>query len=279
MAKREPGAAEQRAGRGEAVLLILLTNDDGVYADGIHAMRSALEGLEGVEVVVVAPDRERSASSHAITMHRPLFTDPVTFPGSNVQHIKVTGTPADCAKLAIEKLLERRPDLVISGVNRGSNLGTDVFYSGTVSAAIEATILGVPSIAVSLCTFKDPDYDFACRFARRLALKVADEGLPRATLLNVNVPAIDPERLAGVAVTRLGVRLYKDVFDRRVDPRGKVYYWLAGEAMELQNGGDTDVVAIANNCVSVTPIHLDLTRYDLIDRLQGWHLDHDLLGT
>lgn len=255
---------------------MLLTNDDGVYADGIRTLRTEMEKQPDCEVVVVAPDRERSASSHAITMHKPLFAEDVSFPNHHSRHVKVSGTPADCAKLAIEVLLPRRPDVVISGVNRGANLGTDVLYSGTVSAAIEATILGVPAIAVSLCTFTDPVYDLAAGFARELAVKVARAGLPRGTLLNVNVPAVPREHIAGVRVTRLGVRLYSDVFDQRTDPRGNVYYWLAGDVMELENHPDSDVVCVANNYISVTPIHLDLTRADLISHIQGWNLEQSL---
>lgn len=203
-------------------------------------------------------------------MHRPVFPNRVQLPDTQVPMYSVTGTPADCAKLGIEELLPERPDLVISGINRGANLGTDVIYSGTVSAAIEGTILGIPAIAVSLCTFEPFDYGFAARFTRDLALRVAREGLPRGTLLNVNIPAVPESEVAGVAITKLGVRLYKNQWDRREDPRGKVYYWLAGEVMELHNDPDTDVMALRSNQVSITPLQSDLTDYQELERLKSW---------
>nr|PZN44975.1 MAG: 5'/3'-nucleotidase SurE [Bacillota bacterium] len=249
---------------------ILLTNDDGVYAEGLQALREALEELPDVELYIVAPDRERSASGHAITLHRPIFPTRIEMPGTRAVIYSVSGTPADCAKLAIEELLPGRPDLVISGINHGPNLGTDVIYSGTVSAAIEGTILGIPAVAVSLCTFGPGDYTFAAQFTRDLALRVVREGLPRGTLLNVNIPPVSPAQCAGVAITKLGVRLYKNQWDRRVDPRGKVYYWLAGEVMELHNDPDSDVVAVQNNLISITPLQLDMTDYRLRERLKGW---------
>ena len=252
--------------------LILLTNDDGIFAAGIQAMRQELERIGGHEVWAVAPDRERSASGHAITMYRPLFPVKADIPGAQSPCYSVTGTPADSAKLAIEALLPRRPDLVISGINRGANLGTDVFYSGTVAAALEGPILGIPAIAASLDSWHSKDYSVAARFTAELALKVLADGLPPGTLLNVNIPGRSQEPPKGVRVTRVGRRLYKDQWDKRVDPRGKTYYWLAGELAEVENGPDTDVKAVEEGYISVTPIHLDLTRYDQMDRLKGWNL-------
>lgn len=253
-------------------MLILLTNDDGLYADGIQALRKVLEAEPGVEVVMVAPDRERSASGHAITMHRPIFANPVQMPGTAVVMYSVTGTPADCTKLAIEELLPRRPDLVISGINRGSNLGTDVIYSGTVSAAIEGTILGIPAIAASLCTWAPFDFSFAARWVRDLAFRVlAEGGLPAGVLLNVNIPPVpDQEHLEGVAITKMGVRRYENQWSKRVAPRGQTYYWLAGEVAELRNDPDSDVVAVQQNKISITPLQLDLTAYDHVSRLKEW---------
>lgn len=252
-------------------LLILLTNDDGLHADGIQALRKVLEPEKGVQVFMVAPDRERSASGHAITMHRPLFANEIRLPGTGVPMYAVTGTPADCAKLAIEELMPRRPDLVISGINRGPNLGTDIIYSGTVSAAIEGTILGVPAIAASLATWAPFDYSFAARFVRDLAFRVIREGLPKGTLLNVNIPPVpDAEHLEGVAITKMGVRRYVNQWTRRVAPRGQTYYWLAGEVAELHNDPDSDVVAVQNNKISITPLQLDLTAYETLARLKEW---------
>ncbi|HLN65201.1 MAG TPA: 5'/3'-nucleotidase SurE [Symbiobacteriaceae bacterium] len=252
--------------------LILLTNDDGIYAPGINAIREELERRGGHEVWAVAPDRERSASGHAITMYRPLFPLKAKIPGAQSPCFSVTGTPADSAKLAIEAILPRRPDLVISGVNRGANLGTDLFYSGTVAAALEGPILGIPAIASSLDGFTYPDYSVAAHFTAELAMKVLAEGVPPGTLLNVNIPARTRAEIQGVRITSMGRRLYKDQWDKRVDPRGRTYYWLAGELMELDNDPQSDVTAVEQGFVSVTPIQLDLTRYDQMERLSGWNL-------
>lgn len=252
--------------------LILLTNDDGIFAPGINAIREELEQIGGLDIWAVAPDRERSASGHAITMYRPLFPLEAKIPGAQSPCYSVTGTPADSAKLAIEALLPRRPDLVISGINRGANLGTDLFYSGTVAAALEGPILGIPAIAASLDSWTSEDYKTAARFTAGLALKVLKEGLPPGTLLNVNIPAVTDEQIKGVRITKMGRRLYRDQWDRRVDPRGRTYYWLAGELMQLDNDPDSDVAAVEAGYVSVTPVQLDLTRYDQVGRLQGWNI-------
>jgi 5'-nucleotidase len=254
------------------VALILLTNDDGILAPGINAMRSRLEQIEGVEVWAVAPDRERSASGHAITMYRPLFPIEVKIPGAKSPCYSVTGTPADSAKLAIEALLPRRPDLVVSGINRGANLGTDLFYSGTVAAAMEGPILGIPAIASSLDSWVSHEFEAAADFTAELALRVLKEGVPEGTLLNVNVPDRPKAEIKGVQITRMGRRLYRDQWDRRVDPRGRTYYWLAGEIAELVNEPDSDVTAVEAGFISVTPVHLDLTRYDQVSRLTSWGL-------
>lgn len=252
--------------------LVLLTNDDGIFARGINALRERMEQIEGLEIWAVAPDRERSASGHAITMYRPLFAIKVDIPGAKSPCYSVTGTPADSAKLAIEELLPRRPDLVISGINRGANLGTDLFYSGTVAAALEGPILGIPAIACSLDSWESQDYALAADFTASLALKVLKEGMPEGTLLNVNVPALPREQIKGVRITKMGRRLYRDQWDRRQDPRGRTYYWLAGQLMELENADDSDVAATEQGYISVTPVQLDLTRYDQIARLNLWNL-------
>lgn len=256
-------------------MLVLLTNDDGIYAPGLRTLREVWEKEEDCEVYVVAPAEERSASGHAITIFRPLMVEEVVFPGSLVKGWSVGGTPADAVKLGVGALLPRRPDLVISGVNRGPNLGSDLFYSGTVSAAIEGTILGVPSLAVSLASYEDGDYGVAARFALRLAREVLRRGWPPGVLLNVNVPPLEPHEIAGVAVTRMGVRHYRNLFDRRVDPRGRVYYWLAGEAEDGDEPEDSDVMALKQNLISVTPVHLDLTHYDAMRGMREWNLGMD----
>lgn len=252
--------------------LVLVTNDDGIHAPGINAMRRALEQVEGLEVWSVAPDRQRSASSHALTMYRPLFPMKMEIPGATSPCYSVTGTPADSAKLAIEELLPRKPDLVISGINQGPNLGTDIFYSGTVAAALEGPILGIPAIAASLDSFTSDDYTIAAEYVTNLALWVLKEGLPPGTLLNINVPGLPREEIKGVRVAKMGRRLYRDQWDKRKDPRGRTYYWLAGVLADLTNDQDSDVVAVEQGYVSLTPLQLDLTRYELLDRLRGWTL-------
>ena len=205
-------------------------------------------------------------------MYRPLFSLKADIAGAKSPCYSVTGTPADSAKLAIEALLPRRPDLVISGINRGANLGTDMFYSGTVAAALEGPILGIPAIASSLDSWTSSDYSAAARYTAQLALKVLHEGIPSGTLLNVNVPAVEQADIKGVRITKMGRRLYRDQWDKRIDPRGRTYYWLAGELMELDNDADSDVAAVEAGYISVTPVQLDLTRYEQIDRLKGWNL-------
>jgi 5'-nucleotidase len=248
---------------------VVLTNDDGIRAEGLRVLRQALTGLPGVRVLVVAPDRERSASGHAITIHQPLQVEELRLEDGGPAWA-VSGTPADCTKLAVEALLPEPPALVVSGINRGPNLGTDVYYSGTVSAAVESVLLGIPALAVSVTAFENIDYEFSARFAARVAARVLERGLPRDTLLNINVPALPPDQIAGVAVTRLGVRRYRNVFDRRTDPRGRVYYWMAGDLDDGEDVAGTDTAAIRQNLVSVTPIRLDLTHHGFLAELHQW---------
>jgi 5'-nucleotidase len=245
----------------EARPLILVSNDDGVYSEGIVALTEAL-GVVG-EVVVVAPDRERSAVSHSLTLHRPLRVQEI-----GRGRYAVDGTPTDCVNLAVNGILPRRPALVASGINKGANLGDDVTYSGTVSAAMEGTLLGIPSLAVSL--IGQPPYDFtiAATFAQRLAGWVVARGLPADTLLNVNVPE-DGGGRHGFALTRMGRRRYGDAIVEKVDPRGKKYYWIGGEELQLVDEEGTDFHAVSQGLISITPIHLDLTNYKSFDVLKA----------
>lgn len=249
---------------------ILVTNDDGIWSPGIAALAEALKPLG--EVVVFAPDRERSAIGHAITMHNPLRVEEISFAVEGIKAYVVNGTPSDCVKLGAEAILPRQPDLVVSGINLGPNLGTDVIYSGTVSGALEGVILGIPAIAVSLATYDEANFDVAGTFTAQLVRLVQEYGLPPDTLLNVNIPGLPRAEIAGVKVTRLGTRRYRNVFDRRTDPRGKVYYWMAGEVMDLDDGPDTDTVAISNNLISVSPLRYDLTHTAFLPELAKWPL-------
>lgn len=253
---------------------VLLTNDDGIFAPGLAALRQAFETV--FDVVVVAPDRERSAIGQGITVHRPIRVENVSFHSSSVKGYAVDGTPSDGVKLAFE-ILDPKPDIVVSGVNRGYNLGTDILYSGTVSAAVEGVINGAPAIAVSLAVSLDgkDDYSVAAEFALKMARLVLEKGLPPETLLNINVPALSKEEIKGVQITNQGIRRYQNVFDKRFDPRGRTYYWLAGEPVDLDDGPNSDFTAVNNGMISVTPVHLDLTKYDMFDTLKTWNLSID----
>jgi 5'-nucleotidase len=220
--------------------------------------------------IVVAPDREMSAASHSLTVHVPLRANRVA---DDV--IKVEGTPTDCVLLAVQHLLPECPDLVVSGVNRGPNLGNDVTYSGTVAAAMEGTILGIPSIAVSLDRSDEGKYDygFAAEVAREVALVVLERGLPEGTLLNVNVPNRPREEIKGIATARLGKQVYEESIVKKTDPRGRRYYWIGGTLSKWKVEPDTDLAIVADGWVSVTPIELDLTDYDALEALSAWPLD------
>jgi 5'-nucleotidase len=252
-----------------AVSRILLTNDDGIGAAGLYALYLSLKEI--AEVIVIAPDHERSATGHAITVFDPLRAWKVERDG-NLYGFAVNGTPADCVKIGIKAILDPPPDLVVSGINLGSNMGTNLIYSGTVSAAAEGAILGVPSIAVSLDTYTDPDYGYAAKFARKLAIKVMGKRVGEGLLLNVNIPAVPEDRIKGVEITRQGRSKFDEIYDKRNDPRGRVYYWLAGEIEKIEEGPDVDATAVKNGKVSITPLHLDLTDYRWMDRLRGWSM-------
>ena len=247
-----------------AAPLILVSNDDGIHSEGIAALAEALRSLG--EVVVAAPDRERSAVSHSLTLHRPLRVEELG-PG----RYAIDGTPTDCVNLAVNGILKaRRPTLVVSGINKGANLGDDVTYSGTVSAAMEGTLLGIPSIAVSAIGRDRFRFDVAAAFATRLAAWVMERGLPPDTLLNVNVPALqDGATVRGFALTRMGRRRYGDAIVEKIDPRGKKYYWIGGEELDYQDEEGTDFSAVSAGLISVTPIHLDLTNYKSFDALKA----------
>ncbi len=246
-------------------MLILLSNDDGVWAPGIAAARAALEQVG--EVWTVAPDREQSASSHSLTLQRPLRINQI---GERV--LSVDGTPTDCVLVAVNKILPRRPDLVVSGVNAGQNMGEDVIYSGTVAAAMEGTVLGIPAMAVSkMITERDnqQDYTAAARVAADLARRLKEWPLPHGSLLNVNVPDLPYDEIKGVKVTRTGTRVYRDVVVEKIDPRGRPYYWVGG-APEFSGGEGSDWHAVDSGYVSATPLHLDMTDHQSLGAVQTW---------
>ncbi len=244
---------------------ILVTNDDGYRADGIRTLVDAARGLG--EVRVVAPDREQSATSHSLTLHNPLR---VRDRGEGV--LAVDGTPTDCVILALGMLLEQRPDVVLSGINHGPNLGDDVLYSGTVAAAMEAVILGVPAVAISLATFDEALLAGWGPVTARLLEQLLRSDMPRETLLNINLPPIPPEQGKGVRVTTLGRREYVGSLTRATDPNGREYFWIGGGESRWWGGADSDFKAIHEGYVSVTPLHLDLTNYKLLEDLSRWDL-------
>jgi len=252
----------------EKRLSILASNDDGIFSDGLSALVKELQTI--ADVVIVAPETQQSAVGHAITMHRPLRVREVQKEGTFYGYA-VDGTPADCVKLAIRHLLSRKPDIVISGINHGSNTAISVIYSGTVSAATEGMILGIPSFAVSLTSYEsNVDFSFAAKFSRKLALKVAENGLPSGTLLNVNIPPLPEQEIQGVVITRQGKSVWNDEFEARRDPGNRQYFWLKGELMELDEEEDIDQRAILNNKISITPIQFDLTNYAMIEEMRKW---------
>ncbi len=250
--------------------LILICNDDGIDAPGIVALASAMDGLG--QVFVVAPVNEQSAVGHAITVRDPVRARPWKFevPSGTIPAYAVTGTPADCAKLAINNLLPRTPDLVVSGINRGPNTAVNVIYSGTVSAATEACILGVDAIAFSLCAWQSSDYETAARYAEIIARKVLETGIPPGVLFNVNIPHLPFEQIKGIEVTRQARSRWEESFVERTDPLNQPYYWLSGRFVNLDEGDHTDLRAVENGFVSLTPIQYDLTAHTLLDDLRRW---------
>ena len=249
---------------------ILLTNDDGIFAPGILALYKELK--KTADAWIVAPENEQSAVGHAITISDPLRVKEVEKDGEFLGYA-VGGTPADCVKIGIGQILPQKPDLVISGINLGLNTGDCVIYSGTVSAATEGTIMGIPSIAVSLGTFTNPDFSTAARFTAHLARIVEQQGLPKGILLNVNVPAVDPSHIKGVAITRQGRFTFRDAFVKRQDPRGRTYYWLEYEELKVEENGNTDLIAVRQNKISITPLQHDLTDYKFLETLKSWKIN------
>ena len=249
--------------------MILLTNDDGFNAKGIRALRAEL--VKVAEVLIVAPETEQSAMGHAITLTAPLRVREVVENGELIGYA-VNGTPADCVKLAVTELMKKPPEMVISGINQGGNLGTCAIYSGTVSAATEAAIIGIPSIAVSLNTFVDPDFAPSAEFIRKLLPNLLQKRLPEGVSLNINVPAVPKGDIKGAVVTRQGKSRVIETFDKRVDPRNNTYYWLAGEMRFNESVEGTDAEMVAKNYISITPIHYDLTDYKTLEALKDWDI-------
>ncbi len=249
---------------------ILLTNDDGIDSNGLFALYRELKKIG--EVTVVAPHIERSAVGHAITINEPIrvieFSRPDKFNG-----YAISGTPADCVKIGIKKIMHKPPDIVVSGINHGANTATNVLYSGTVSAATEGIIMGVPSVASSLTSF-DPKADmlYAAEFTAKVARSVLEKKLPPHTLLNINIPAGARSTIRGVEITRQGSGRYEESFEQRFDLSGRAYYWLTGKRMNLDTEDDIDDVVIAKNKISITPIQIDMTNHRMLEELRKWDI-------
>ncbi len=246
---------------------LLVSNDDGIDSPGLHTLADTLRE-RGHDVWVVAPRFEQSAKSHSLSMHDPLRIDEV-----GEQVFSVTGTPADCVYVAIHDLLPERPDHVLSGINAGTNLGSDVHYSGTVAAAREGALQGLPAIAVSLVlgpVGEDPYWQTAADVAVRALSAVARDPLPDRTVLNLNVPALPTEELRGIRASRLGHRVYAPKVDRRVDPRGKHYVWIGGPHLRFEGGDEADGAAIDEGWATATPLACDITHPDALERIRDW---------
>ncbi len=252
-------------------LLILVCNDDGIDSPGIQSLANVAK--EFGDVFVVAPTEEQSAVGHSITMRTPVRAKPWLFldaSGDEVKAFGVTGTPADCVKIAVDKLLPRRPDLIISGINRGANTAVNVLYSGTVSAATEGAILGIPAIAFSLCSWNAKDYSTAESVAKKIVALAIKMAVPAGIVLNVNIPGVELSEIGGFRVTRQAKARWVEEYEERRDPFDRRYFWLAGRFVNLDNGEQTDLAAIDQNFVSITPLQTDLTDHQFIQKMAGW---------
>ncbi len=248
---------------------ILLTNDDGIYAEGLWALNSQLAKRHSV--TIVAPDREQSAVGHGITLHEPLRVCEIGL-YSEYRGYAVNGTPADCIKLGILEIADSRPDMVISGINLGTNIGSNINYSGTVAAAREAALYGFPAIAVSVHASPGtvPDYEYPAYLTADIVQRVFKKGLPFGTILNVNFPDIPAEKIAGIRITRQHVAVFNDYYEKRTDPRNREYYWLGRDSRDFGNNPDIDGVAVCQNYISITPIRCDMTDYDMLEDLKNY---------
>ncbi|MEW6356213.1 MAG: 5'/3'-nucleotidase SurE [Planctomycetota bacterium] len=252
---------------------ILLTNDDGIHAPGLLALKNVLAGTAAVDVV--APIAEQSAVGHSITLHRPLRVIEIERDGDFIGY-GVNGAPADCVKLALAELLKERPDMVVSGINLGANVGVNVLYSGTVAAAVEGAMVGIPSLAASIEIGDRPQFDAAARIVGDLIRRLPLAELDQHVILNVNVPAVLPSEIKGIRVTRQSTRPPEEAFDRRTDPRGGGYYWITADFDGLAEEDGTDFNALRDGYVSITPMHFDMTCHALLPRLSKWNVGGDL---
>lgn len=252
--------------------LILVTNDDGITAPGLRALIAVMSEIG--EVVVVAPDKPQSAMGHAITINNTLHITKISKDGASILEYSCSGTPVDCVKIAVNEIIHRKPDLCVSGINHGSNSSINVIYSGTMSAAVEAGIEGIPAIGFSLLDYDWlADFDAVSVFVKRIAQETLKNGLPEGVVLNVNLPKLKREQIKGIKISRQAKAMWVEKFDKRKTPHGKDYYWLTGEFVNLDSGEDTDEWALANGYISIVPVHFDLTAYHTIQKLNSWKLN------
>ena len=250
---------------------ILLTNDDGIYAPGISNLIDFVANLG--EVYVVAPDKAQSGMGHAVTINATLHCQEVNIHQNVKKQWSCSGTPVDCVKIAIDKLLPQKPDICVSGINHGSNSSINVIYSGTMSAAVEAGIEEIPAIGFSLCDFSyDADFLAAQKYIQEIVKNVLKNGLPKGIVLNVNIPKASEKELKGIKICRQADARWIENFDKRQDPRGKTYYWLTGEFKNFDKGTDTDEWALENNYISIVPTQFDLTAHHFIKELSQWEM-------
>ena len=249
--------------------LILVTNDDGINAPGIRTLISVIKDIG--DVIVVAPDSPQSGMGHAITINSTLHSSRITPKNSEIIEYSCSGTPADCVKLAINELMPRKPDLCVSGINHGSNSSINVIYSGTMSAAIEAGIEGVPAIGFSLLDYSwNADFSQSKDFIRKITLNALNNGIPKGVVLNVNIPAVKKSDIKGVKICRQAKAYWIEEFDKRKNPLGQEYYWLTGKFVNKDQGEDTDEWALKNNYISIVPVEFDLTAHHAIQGLNEW---------
>jgi 5'/3'-nucleotidase len=252
--------------------LILVTNDDGITAPGLRALIDVMSGIG--EVIVVAPDKPQSAMGHAITMNNMLYLNKVSEENAAITEYNCSGTPVDCVKMAISEILHQKPDLCVSGINHGSNSSINVIYSGTMSAAVEAGIEGIPAIGFSLLDYDwNADFEQIKSFVRKITVETIEKGLPQGTILNVNFPKLKEKQIKGIKVCRQAKAFWAEKFDKRQTPQGKDYYWLTGEFINQDKGEDTDEWALENGYISVVPVQFDMTAHHAIQQLNTWNLN------
>ena len=252
--------------------LILVTNDDGISAPGIRTLIAVMQEIG--TVVVVAPDSPQSAMGHAITINSTLSVNKISAPDALVTEYSCSGTPVDCVKIAVNEILHQKPDLCVSGVNHGSNSSINVIYSGTMSAAVEAGIEGIPAIGFSLSDYSwNADFETFKTFIKKIALEVLQNGLQEGVVLNVNFPKRTSDTLQGIKICRQAKAMWQEKFDKRISPMGKEYYWLTGEFINQDKGEDTDEWALANGYISIVPVQFDLTAHHAIQTLNSWNLN------